>query len=377
MFNRITVYNEKILKELKEKYPQKWNKLKYSKKEKWLTKEEFPTYRQLVEISKVFNIPFGYLFVENLPEKKLPIPYFRTKNNIEESSEDLYDTVMIVSKLQTWAREILEEWGHTKLPFTKIFSINDDPKVVAKEMKKILNIKEGWNIEHKQRSETFRSLVEKLENIGVFVIVSGIVGNNTRRVLKVEEFRGFVLYDDIAPFVFINNNDFVNAKIFTLIHEFVHILVGESAAFDLRELIPANNDLEKFCDRCSAEFLVPEDELAKLTKDKSITDTDIENLAQHFKVSQIVIARRLLDIGKINEERFKSFYETYLSKINQQKKQEGGNFYEMVKYRYSERFLQIIKLAIQDGTISYRDAYRLLSFKPKTLEGILAKVSDE
>jgi len=70
-----------------------------------------------------------------------------------------------------------------------------------------------------------------------------------------------VLYDEIAPLIFINNNDAISAKIFTLIHEVVHIFIGQSASFDLCKFLAANNKIENFCDRCTAEFLVPEKEL--------------------------------------------------------------------------------------------------------------------
>lgn len=367
MSNKITVYNNDLLIALKGKFPQKWDSLKFNNKEKWLTKEDFPTYNQLAEISKAFNIPFGYLFLKELPKKKLPIPHFRTDNNIEEFSDELYDTVMMVSKLQIWAKEILEEWGHSKLLFTNKYNLNHSPKEVAIEMKKILGLERGWASMLPTWTDVFKFLVEKFEDIGIFVVINGVVGNNTHRCLSVEEFRGFVLYDDVAPFVFINNNDFISAKIFTLMHEFAHILIGKSASFDLRNLTPANNSIEKFCDQCTAEFLVPENEIAKITR------IDYEQLAKQFKVSQIVIARRLLDVGKIRKSEFINFYNSYLENITKSKESKGGCFYNTAKYRYSKRFLKIIRDAITNKTILYRDAYQLLSLKTKTMERILNK----
>jgi len=71
---------------------------------------------------------------------------------------------------------------------------------------------------------------------------------NVRRTLSVEEFRGFVLYDSVAPVVFINNRDSTHGKAFTLVHAIVHVLAGESAVFDWESK-------EKTCFKAASKFL--------------------------------------------------------------------------------------------------------------------------
>lgn len=366
MKNKITTYNAKNLRLLAEKFPNKWEAIDNKNKEKWLTKEDFPTYNQLVEVAKKFNIPFGYLFLENIPEKKLPIPHFRTFDGIEtEISEELYETIMQVKKQQEWIKDILIDLGHTTLPFANKFDATTDVQVVVNEMRNILGLELDWASNKINWQDAFSYLIEKFESVGVFVAVNGIVGNNTHRKLDVNEFRGFVLYDEIAPFVFINNNDFLSAKIFTLIHEFVHILIGQSASFDLRDLQSANNEIERFCDRCAAEFLVPTEKI------RNIKQIDYENLARQFKVSQIVIARRLLDIGKITQKEFFKFYNEYKNKEHSKQSSQGGNFYNTANLRYGKKFLEILSTAVLSGKTLYRDFYRLLSLNPSTSHRIL------
>ncbi|MFN3605355.1 MAG: ImmA/IrrE family metallo-endopeptidase [Leptonema sp. (in: bacteria)] len=367
--DKITTYNPKILETLKDKYPNIWQNIKYKNKEKWLTKEVYPTYKQLVHISKAFHIPFGYLFLDSLREKKLPVIHYRTfSNEPYQPSDELIDTLNYVKKLQEWAKDILIEWGHQKLPFAGKFDIKTDKTIIVNEIKKILYIKNNWAEEKTSWKEAFNFLIDKFEEAGIFVVVNGIVGNNTHRKLETKEFRGFVLYDEIAPFVFVNNNDFLSAKIFTIIHELVHILIGKSASFDLRELQSADDKIEKFCDKCTAEFLVPEEEMKKIDK------IDYENLARQFKVSQIVIARRLLDIGKINKNEFFDFYNNYTQQEIKQNKSKGGDFYNSAKLRYSKKFLSLLGYALSNNQILYRDVYRLLALKPSSAENLLKKV---
>ena len=220
-------------------------------------------------------------------------------------------------------------------------------------------------------SEAFNSLIHKAEKAGIFVAVNGVVGNDTHRNLDVDEFRGFVLCDKIAPFIFINNQDAISAKIFTLIHEMVHLFIGESASFDLRNLQSADNEIERFCDKCSAEFLVPTSEIERVKQ----IDIDIENLAHQFKVSQIVIARRLLDINKISKEQFFDFYKEHIQKERKKMaSNQGGDFYNTAIRRYGRKFIEIISIGVESGIIQYRDAYQLTRLKPTTFEKIKQEV---
>ncbi|HMM61712.1 MAG TPA: ImmA/IrrE family metallo-endopeptidase, partial [Candidatus Rifleibacterium sp.] len=74
----------------------------------------------------------------------------------------------------------------------------------------------------------FNILVERSEQAGIIILRSGKVGNNTHRTLDVKEFRGFVIYDELAPFIFINGADAKAAQIFTLVHELAHVWLGAS-----------------------------------------------------------------------------------------------------------------------------------------------------
>ena len=88
--------------------------------------------------------------------------------------------------------------------------------------KKYIDLDEFWYTEHRDKDSAFKYLRQKLEDKGVIVMQSGVVGSNNRHRLNVNEFRGFLLYDDIAPLIFINSRDSKAGKIFTLIHEYIH-----------------------------------------------------------------------------------------------------------------------------------------------------------
>src|SRR5207302_1318952 len=128
-----------------------------------------------------------------------------------------------------------------------------------------------------------RELVGKVEEVGVLVLRSGVVENNTHRKLDVTEFRGFAINDDIAPLVFINGSDARSAQIFTLLHELAHLWIGESAISEsvYRSPMPANAS-ERLCNQIAAEVLVPAKELRMIWDNSAHTSAAIDDVARRF-----------------------------------------------------------------------------------------------
>jgi Zn-dependent peptidase ImmA (M78 family) len=367
--------NIKVLKEILELNPYFSDRIKkkFPNSQKWILGEDFPTYKQLVELSKYINIPFGYFFLDELPRYDFPIPHYRTlKNNNFIPSQELLDTIKFAQKIQELTKDVLLEWGHNKLEFAGKYQNKFDLNAIVDELKIIFDVNEGWAKSQKTWKQALKYLVGKAEEKGIIVLINGVVGNNTRRKLNVEEFRGFVLYDEIAPVVFINNNDSLTAKIFTFIHEIVHILIGQSASFDLKDFQASDDEVESFCDQCTAEFLVPKEEIQEIFKNIQ----DYEKLAKYFKVSKIVIARRLLDLNLISKSEFLDFLKNYQKNEykSEYNKVHGGNFYENVKLRLGRRFLSILKSAVENNTISLREALLITNLNINNFYKIMNKI---
>jgi Zn-dependent peptidase ImmA (M78 family) len=216
--------------------------------------------------------------------------------------------------------------------------------------------------------EALRVLREAMESKGIMVVVNGIVGNNTHRKLDPGEFRGFVMVDEYAPLVFVNGADGKAAQMFTLAHELAHVFFGSSAAFDLREMMPANDPTEQACNRASAEFLVPEQEMRRIWSNVRDDPGRFQVIAREFKVSELVGARRALDLGLIARDAFQTFYRDYQNDERRKaaRQSEGGDFYATQNLRLGRRFAGAVVRAAKQGKLLYSEAYRLTGLYGKT-----------
>lgn len=346
---------------------------KYPKFEKIILGEKSPTIKQLEDFSKKVYVPFGYLFLPEPPEESLPIPFFRSEHSDEPIGVNVYDTILLLQQRQSWLKNYLLDNDFDRLSFVGKYKHENNVKSIVDDIRKTLNLAENWAKDFGSWENALTHLTEVIENVGIITVFNGIVENNTHRSIPVNECRGFVLVDEIAPFMFINNADFKAAQMFTIVHELAHIWTGHSAGFDFRKMQPANNPIEILCDKVAAEFLVPANLFNTLWKQKP---NDIKYLSRYFKVSEIVIARRALDTQKWTRQTFFSFYNEYKQRefVKRENATDGGNFYATAKKRLSVAFVAHIKQAVNSGQLLYRDAYKLTSMKGDTFDKFLNRV---
>lgn len=347
----------------------------------WEGQQRLPTLRQLEAFARATATPFGYLFLSEPPEERLPIPHFRTLRDepLRRVSPDLLEMVYTLQRRQAWLREYLEGEGEQPLAFVRSAQRDEPPARVASQMRETLGLVEDWSSSQPTWSQALAELHKRMEDAGIVVVASGIVGNNTHRKLDPAEFRGFVLVDEYAPFVFVNGADGKAAQMFTLAHELAHIWLGSSAAFDLRNLQPADEETEQACNRIAAEFLVPEDRLREFWQKVRRHPHPFQGVAREFKVSELVAARRALDLQLISREEFLEFYRQYVTgeRRRNTRPSEGGNFYATQALRLGRRFAVAVTHATREMKLSFGEAYRLTGLYGRSFERFTERVVGE
>jgi Zn-dependent peptidase ImmA (M78 family) len=330
----------------------------------WLAGGERPTLRQLEAFAAATNTPVGYLFLDAPPVEALPIPDMRTVGSRAPAtpSADLLDTVYLCQQRQAWYRDYALSIGEEPLAFIGSACLTSDTKVTADAMGRALGFHVGDRNAVATWQEALRRFAERAEDLGVLVMTSGIVGTNTRRVLDPEEFRGFALSDSLAPLVFVNGADTKSAQMFTLAHELAHLWLGESALGDSHAASQPHVASEAWCNRVAAELLVPIDELrAELHPDAPV-GPEIDRLSRVFKVSTLVIIRRLFDVGHIEEHTMRQIYGAELSRLRARSpRRGGGDFYLSQRARVGRRFARAVYESTWGGRSSFTEAFRLLN----------------
>lgn len=338
---------------------------KFPKLLEWERGESLPTFKQLESFAKATHVPFGYLFLPEPPDIPLPIPDFRMLENrqLRSASPDLLDTLYAMQRRQAWLREARLECEAEPLSFVGSARLKDDPAAIGREMRRVLGLGNGWAAGVRTWQEAVSGLRNAMESLGIMAVVNGVVGNNNRRKLNVEEFRGFALSDVYAPLVFVNGADAKSAQMFTLAHELAHVWLGAegSGLSGFPGIFPDGSAVEMFCDQAAAEFLVPETELRLHWQEARRDDAPFELLARWFKVSPIVIGRRVMDLRLVDRQVFFDFYEAYTRQERRQKQEVsgGGDFYNNQSVRVGRLFTVQVIRAAKEGRIGFKQAYDL------------------
>jgi len=334
---------------------------KFPKLALWERGESRPTFRQLEQFAQATFVPFGYFFLMEPPVERLPIPDLRTPGNarIARPSPDLLDTLFLCQRRQTWYRDWARGSGEDARPFVGSARANSPVEETAALMRRALGFDLDARAECPTWTDALRQFIGEAEELGVLVMVSGVVGSNNHRKLVPEEFRGFALADDLAPLVFINGADTKAGQMFTLAHELAHLWLGESALTDATPACLAPHVTERWCDAVAAEFLVPLAALRDLLRPGDVLG-QVSALARRFKVSTLVVLRRLHDAARLTREEFHDAYETELRVLRARPRSEGGDFYLTQAARLSRRFTRALVLSTLEGQTLYRDAFRML-----------------
>jgi Zn-dependent peptidase ImmA (M78 family) len=330
----------------------------------WEREQTRPTLKQLEQFAHATHTPVGYLFLPEPPVERVPIPDFRTAGNrrIEHPSPDLLDTVYLCQQRQEWYCDFARSQGNEPLSFVGSANLNSNIESTAATIRTAL----GFDLDERRQistwTEALRRFIEQADAIGILVMVNGVVGNNNNRRLDADEFRGFALANDLAPLVFINGADTKAAQMFTLAHEVAHIWLGQSALSDVGPVTAPTHDVERWCNRVAAELLVPLAVLRTEYERGEDLRSALDRLARRFKVSTLVILRRIHDARGLTRDQLWPAYEQEVERLRAIPKASGGDFYLTQSARVGKRFARALVASTIEGQTLYRDAFKLLGF---------------
>lgn len=282
-------------------------KIKVSKDtvSKWESREKKPTLNQIEKLAKLYKRPLAVFFLSEPPEEP-PLPKdFRTLplDKIKPFSLQTRLAIRRARRLQSLSLELAKSLNREMIPRIDRANLSDNPEIVAIRTREQLKVEIQTQFSWENENEAFNEWEKTIEKCGILVFQIS---------MPLEETRGFSLTDGL-PVIVLNYRDSMHGKIFSLFHEYAHLLLNNSGVCNMEDqnyLSGEAKAIEKFCNHFAGAFLVPKDallnhELIRVIHPSDWPDEILERLAKSFKVSREVILRRLLILELTTEDFYK------------------------------------------------------------------------
>jgi Zn-dependent peptidase ImmA (M78 family) len=224
----------------------------------------------------------------------------------------------------------------------------------------------------------FNYLRGLIESQNIFVLLISNLGSYHTRI-SLESFRGFSIADKTAPFIVLNDQDSKAALSFTLLHEVVHICLGQTG-------ISNNNpqkNVERFCDQVASEILLPSALFGSEIPQNDLPLDEwkiwIEKYSQEKKISNTMVAYRLAEAGRITFEEYFSLQLFYRDAFLQSKVQKkprkasGPDYYQLHRYQIGGGMLGTIQRLLNSDNITSTNASRVLGIKIGNMKKLLSQ----
>ncbi|MDF0602684.1 XRE family transcriptional regulator [Psychromarinibacter sp. C21-152] len=348
----------------------------------WISGEQRPSFKQAQRIAKILQIPFGFLYLPEPPKEQIPVVEFRKlPDSSRKMSRDIFDLLSDIEFKRDWYRDFRIEEGFDELDFISRYNADQPATLIASDIRSELGRASNSLFVTRKNFERFLDeFIRAAEKIGIWVMRSGVVGNNTHRTIPIESLRGFAIADKIVPLIFLNGRDAKSAQIFTFAHELAHLWIGESSidTGDLSDIISTGDQkIEKKCNAIAAEILVPSNEFVHQWKHRIELNDQVDEIADRFSVSRIVIARRALEQNFIGDQDYREFYlqeqkrwsEMDTSRIG------GGSYYRTIPSRNGRTFTNAVAREAAVGRIMFREAGQLLGIQPSKVRELYERNS--
>ncbi len=344
--------------------------------------EKEPSRPQLLKMAVQYRRPLITFYLPKPPTRAGRGADFRTQQKERlPLAEGLLDAlVRDIKARQSMVRAVLEDEEEAEtLPFVGSLKIEDGQERVLESLRVQIHFDAERYRAEPNTSAAFDFLRTGAERSGVFVLLKGDLGNHFSAI-ETEVFRGFSIADDVAPFIVINDQDARPAWSFTLLHESVHLLLGQTGISGEYE----ENELERFCDDVAGKLLLPESTLSKLSLRKRNSDSEIaaqiNTLANEFKVSRTMVAYRAYRSQLINRESYVHLTNVFRQEWRSERQRnrslaqdrEGGpNYYTVRRHRLGGRIVRLVERMMAAEALSTSRAARILGVSPRQVQPLL------
>lgn len=344
----------------------------------WEEGSSHPTIKQLWACSKFYRRPLGVFFFSAPPPMPPEIHDFRHLPSVEDETKGHLVRFEIRRARQSRLR-FLELSGLSDMSEDSIgiqTQVDEDAEDVARRTRDYLGLTPEDQFSWRDSHEALRAWIHAIERHRVLVLQCSHIPS--------EVMRGFSMYYSTLPVIVLNGGEAPNGRIFTLLHEFGHLMLRNTGLCDTveyRGVSSSDQSIERYCNRLSASTLVPSDIFVRLFSDiierggTEWIDTLLETASRRFKASKQVILGRLHDLKFIDSseyfgrlDKLKADFQQTLGSDTSSKT--TGDYYRTQVRNCGYAFTGVVLEAHYRGALTALDTCRYLDIKLKSLPGI-------
>lgn len=340
----------------------------------WERGESNPTISQLRQAAAVYNRALAVFF---LPEPPKDFNTLRDFRRVAEQLNSEWSPALHAQYRRAHAqREVLLELAdidgeEPDRGWQLVVPTGDE--LLAERARELLRTKTPLQFPSPS-ADMYRHLgywINALELAGVLVMATE--GGE----VAVAEMRGFSLYFDDVPVIMLNGTDAPRGRLFSLLHEYVHLLLRTGGLCDTttdRRAITPDRTLEARCNAVAAAILMPRQ--AVLASPLVVqhqtgapwTLPELIDAARPYGVSVEAFLRRLVTLGRVPMRTYQSFRDSQNASPLEKRKSTKSTFYTVKARDLGKGYVRRVVSAHRRSAIDSTTAATYLDVKVGQIE---------
>jgi Zn-dependent peptidase ImmA (M78 family)/DNA-binding XRE family transcriptional regulator len=347
--------------------------------EEWENGHVAPSVAELRKLGEFYKRPIAVFFLAEPPRRFDAQREFRRLPGIVPGTAS--PELLLALRWSLFRREAAVELhrltGEPPIELRAELHPQMQPEEAGTQIRELLGVswreQNDWTYPH----EALRAWRTAVEAKGVLVFQTSDV--------EMGEMRGTCIPDQPLPVILLNGKDAPHGRIFSLLHEFAHILLhagGHRTSRMVGEQSPEEQPLEVAANAFAAAALLPEgmfrQVVASYHSASQGDDRSLQQLAQKLKVSPEAILRRMTTLGMATESIYRRKREAWGTRLWYIKtpSRGGGPPMEVKTIAKDGRgYTQLVLNAYDQRLINTSAASDYLGVKPRHFPNIRRELS--
>lgn len=330
----------------------------------WEAGDGGPTIAKLRRIAEVHRRGLSVFYLPQPPE---PIPerkpdFRRFADSWRPASFKTIETYVTIRDRRISVLELYRQVGEAVPELDWNLGLRTPPAAAARRIREWLGVPDDLRfVRNRDGREGVNFWRETVANKGVLIF---------QQNMPKKEARAFALVSRPLPTIVINSKDAATAKVFSIAHELVHVLVGSTAPVASSPEDP----LEEFCNSVAGHLLVPDSSLREELAERDLTSgSAFREAGQRYGVSGAVMLIRARDAGFIDQTGFDQLW-PQLNRATKSGKR-GGQHYRNRIAEYGRHYVSLVLYGYQRGLLTGRDVHEHIQVKPDGINKLAAELA--